>query len=134
MIKEHAFRLTPGQDLKVEIEAYVKANRIEAGWIATGVGSLTNYHIRFANQANGTKGTGYFEITSLIGTVSVNGSHLHICISDSFGAVIGGHLLDANHIYTTAEIIIQESNQWIFKRENDGSTPWKELIIQKKEE
>jgi len=54
-LKTHAFRLKPGQDLKKEIEAFVQANHIEAGWIMTGVGSLTQAHLRFANQPAGTK-------------------------------------------------------------------------------
>jgi predicted DNA-binding protein with PD1-like motif len=132
MIKTHAFRLIPGTDLKREIESYVKASSIQAGWIGCGVGSLTNYNIRFANQQQGSKGSGHFEIVSLTGTVSINGSHIHISISDSAGKVIGGHLLDGNMIYTTAEIIIQEPDDFIFIREKDGSSEWEELKIKKK--
>ena len=50
MNKTHAFRLKTGKDLKKEIESYVKSNNIQAGWIGCGVGSLTDYNIRFANQ------------------------------------------------------------------------------------
>jgi predicted DNA-binding protein with PD1-like motif len=132
MIKTHAFRLIPGTDLKRQIESYVKANSIQAGWISCGVGSLTNYNIRFANQTEGSKGTGHFEIVSLIGTVSVNDCHLHISISDSTGQTIGGHLLNDNLVYTTAEIVILESDEFIFTREKDGSTAWAELQIKKK--
>jgi uncharacterized protein len=131
-ISVHAFRLKPGQDLRKEIELYVKENNIAAGWIATCVGSLTNYNIRFANQQNGSIGSGHFEIVSLTGTVSTNGSHMHISISDSIGNTIGGHLLQGNIVYTTAEIVIQSSSNLIFKREKDGSTPWEELQIEKK--
>jgi uncharacterized protein len=127
----HAFRLKPGQDLRKEIEAYVKENNIAAGWISTCVGSLTNYNIRFANQQNGNTGSGHFEIVSLTGTVSTNGSHMHISISDSTGHTIGGHLLQGNIVYTTAEIVIQSAPNFIFKREKDGSTPWEELQVEK---
>ncbi len=130
-ISVHAFRLKPGQDLRKEIEAYVKENNITAGWMATCVGSLTNYNIRFANQQNGNTGTGHFEIVSLVGTVSTNGSHIHISVSDSTGRTIGGHLLQGNIIYTTAEIVIQSSPNLIFKREKDGSTAWEELQVEK---
>ena len=116
MNKTHAFRLKPGNDLKKEIESFVKANSIEAGWISCGVGSLTDYNIRFANQPGGSKDSGHFEIVSLIGTVSVNGSHIHINISDSTGKTLGGHLLYSNLVYTTAEIVIQESDDFIFTR------------------
>jgi uncharacterized protein len=130
-ISVHTFRLKPGQDLRKEIEAHVKENNITAGWITTCVGSLTNYNIRFANQQNGNTGSGHFEIVSLTGTVSTNGSHMHISISDSTGNTIGGHLLQGNIVYTTAEIVIQSSPNLIFKREKDGSTPWEELQVEK---
>jgi predicted DNA-binding protein with PD1-like motif len=131
-MKSHPLRLKPGADLKKEIEGYVKSNNIQAGWITTCAGSLTNYNIRFANQPEGSKGEGHFEIVSLSGTVSVNGSHIHISISDSTGRTIGGHLLDSNLVYTTAEIILQEDDSFVFTREKDGTTPWEELQIKKK--
>lgn len=132
-VKIHAFRLKPGQDLKKEIEAFVQKEKIEAGWIMTCVGSLTQWNLRFANQSEGAKDTGHFEIVGLVGTVSINGSHLHLSISDSTGKTIGGHLLDENIIYTTAEIVIGEGKQLIFVREKDGSTPWEELQVKKKD-
>jgi predicted DNA-binding protein with PD1-like motif len=133
MSTTYAFRLKPGKDLRKEIEAFVHEHKIGAGWISCGVGSLTDYNIRFANQPDGSKGSGHFEIVSLIGTVSVNGSHLHISISDSTGKTIGGHLLDSNIVYTTAEIVIQQADKLTFTREKDGSTPWEELQVKKKE-
>lgn len=126
----HAFRLKPGQDLKTEIQKLVNEQQIKAGWISTAVGSLTNYHIRFANQPNGSSNSGHFEILSLAGTVSVNGSHLHISISDSSGQTIGGHLLEGCTVYTTAEIVILSSDEFVFKREKDGTTEWEELQIE----
>ncbi len=125
----HAFRLKPGQDLKKAITDFVTAQNIEAGWVATCVGSLTDYQIRFANQPNANKGSGHFEIVSLVGTLSVHGSHLHLSISDSTGKTIGGHLMDSCIVYTTSEIVIQESKQHVFKREKDGTTAWEELQV-----
>ena len=132
MLTTYAFRLQPGSDLKKEIESFVRTNTIQAGWIACGVGSLTDYHIRFANQKKGSKGNGHFEIISLTGTVSVNGCHIHIVISDSEGRTTGGHLLDENIVYTTTEIIIQSEDTLVFTREEDEQTGWKELKITKK--
>ena len=131
MLKTYAFRLKPGHDLKKEITAFVKENNMQAGWVSCGVGSLTQYHIRFADQTNGTRATGHFEIVSLTGTLSINGCHIHISISDGTGKTIGGHLLDENIVYTTAEIIIQASDEFTFTREKDGTTPWEELQIKK---
>ena len=134
MQKSHAFRLKPGADLRKEIENYARENKIEAGWIGTCVGSLTQYNMRFANQKGGTNAEGHFEVVSLVGTVSTNGSHLHISVSDSTGKTTGGHLLDGNLVYTTAEIVLQEDDSYHFTREKDGSTPWEELQIRKKDQ
>src|SRR5690349_16144036 len=114
MLETHALRLKPGQDLKKEITDFVLAKNIEAGWIVTALGSLTEYHVRFANQNTGQKDRGHFEILSLTGTLSIHGSHIHISIADKDGKTVGGHLLDDNIIYTTAEIIIQQSDKHIF--------------------
>jgi len=132
MTNHIAFRLKPGQDLKLAIDSIVKEEKINAGWIVTCVGSLTNYNIRFANRPNGSIDSGHFEIVSLVGTLSTEGSHLHISISDSSGKTIGGHLLDGCKIYTTAEIVIAKSDEMHFSREEDGTTPWKELQIKQK--
>ena len=130
-ITSHAIRLKPGDDLREKIENYILQNDINAGWVVTCAGSLTDYNIRFANQEKGSTGKGHFEIVSLTGTTSKNGSHLHISISESIGKTIGGHLLKGCIVYTTAEIIIQSASDLNFKREKDGSTPWDELQIEK---
>jgi predicted DNA-binding protein with PD1-like motif len=56
---------------------------------------------------------------------------LHLSVSDSTGKTIGGHLLEGCKIYTTAELVIASSDEFIFSREEDGTTPWKELQIKK---
>jgi len=132
MLTTYAFRLQPGNDLRKEIESFVKENRILAGWIGCGIGSLTDYHIRFADQQKGSKGSGHFEIVSLAGTLSENGCHIHIGISDSEGKTIGGHLLEGTTVYTTAEIVIQSEDELAFTREKDDTTSWKELQVRRK--
>jgi predicted DNA-binding protein with PD1-like motif len=127
--KVYIFRLKPGEDIYKSIEAMVKEKNIVAGWVNTCVGSLTDYSIRFANQQSGSSGSGHFEIVSLTGTISVNGNHLHISISDSAGKTIGGHLLEGCKIYTTAEIVIGSSSIYEFERKNDGTTEWEELQV-----
>ena len=95
-------------------------------------GSLTGIRFALPISLKHLTGNGYFEIVSLTGTVSVNGLHLHISISDNTGKTIGGHLMEGCKIYTTAEIVLVASGKYIFTREKDGSTPWKELQITKK--
>jgi len=123
-------RLNPGTDLKVEIERLVVQHQIKAGWIITCVGSLSKYALRFANQKSASVAEGHFEILSLVGTLSISGCHLHICIGDERGAAIGGHLLEGCTIFTTAELIIGFNREFIFERKIGDKTGWRELTIQ----
>jgi len=127
----HALRLKPGQDLKSALQEFVNLANIQAGWIISAIGSLTHYTLRFANRQNCNEAEGFFEIISLSGTLSVHGSHIHIAISDRNGALIGGHLMEGCCIYTTAEVILGESHDLIFTRENQWDT-WRELQIIKR--
>ncbi len=130
--KIHVFRLKPGQDLRKEIEAYVQKEKIAAGWLVTCVGSLIQVNLRLANGSDGVTFNGHFEIVSLVGTVSINGCHLHLAVSDSQGMTLGGHLLAESLIYTTAEIVISESRELVFTREKDDTTGWQELKVKRK--
>ncbi len=131
IITSHAIRLKPGDDVREKLENYVLQNNISASWLVTCAGSLTNYNIRFANMESGNMGKGHFEIVSLTGTLSKNGNHIHIIISDSTGKTFGGHLLKGCIVYTTAEVVLQSTTELNFKREKDGSMPWEELQIEK---
>lgn len=127
-----AFRLTPGQDLKIELNNYLKINQVEAACIVTCVGSLQQAAIRFANQPEASILQGKFEITSLVGTLSMHGSHVHITIADSEGKAMGGHLMAGNLVFTTAEIVIGILPDLKFTRELDQQTGYQELIIYNK--
>lgn len=135
MVNNHvyALRLSPNQDLKQEIVAFAKANSIQAGYIITCVGSLKKANFRLANQPGLTTWEENFEIVSLVGTLGADsGAHLHIFISDGMGKTIGGHLMNGNLIYTTAEIIIGEVLDVNFSRRLDSLTTYNELFIEKK--
>lgn len=95
----------------------------------TCVGSLTRAVFRLANQKDLMELNGHFEIVSLTGVLSENGSHCHIAISDEQGRTIGAHLMDGCKIYTTAEIIIYIVPDCHFLREFDPQTGYPELEI-----
>ena len=124
-----ALRLKPGQDLREQLEAFVKEKQIRAGFIITTVGSLRQASIRLADQPSPTNFAGKFEIVSLVGTLGGDGVHLHISISDTTGKTIGGHLVPGCLIYTTAEIVIGEAEGLSFSREPDPDTHYQELRI-----
>lgn len=43
--------------------------------------------------------------------------------------MIGGHLMERNLVYTTAEIIIGEITGFVFERRLDADTTYQELFI-----
>lgn len=131
-MQTYSFRLRPGQDLKVELDALVKQQRIDAGALLTCVGSLTDVTLRLANQDGPSVWQGHFEIVSLVGTLSTSGSHLHLSVSDSTGRTIGGHLLAGCKIYTTAEIVVGVMPSLRYVREPDPTFGYRELVVRKK--
>jgi hypothetical protein len=132
-MKTYTFRLKPGQDLFDSIETFVADNNIEAGCVLSSVGSLTHAILRLANCSTFNEYEGHFEIVSITGTVSTNGSHIHVSISDGDGVTIGGHLVSGCKIYTTAEIVIAEFDDVIYKRELlENDSGYEELVVYKK--
>ena len=127
--KTYALRLRPGDDLRQQLTAFVQQHHIRAGAMVTAVGSLTVAHLRLANQEKGTEYRGHFEIVSLVGTLSTNGSHLHLAVADSTGRTLGGHLLDGCRVYTTVEIVLSELPELEFRRETDAAFGYQELTV-----
>lgn len=130
-LKTYALRLRPGQDLRAELERFTKAKGIRAGFILTTVGSLQKASLRLANQSDSTSFEDKFEIVSLVGTLSPDGVHLHLSLSDSTGKTVGGHLVEGCIVYTTAEIVVGELRGVRFTREQDEQTGYKELRIRR---
>lgn len=131
--KIFALRLKPGEDLKISLVSFAKEQQIKAGYIITCVGSLQIAVLRLAGKSEYNTYTEKFEILSLTGTLSSAGVHLHIAIADENGKTIGGHLVDGNIIYTTAEIIIGEALNLQFERMHDEQTGYLELHIKNRE-
>lgn len=139
-MKIHTLRIKPGNDLKNEIEEFVEANNIQAGFIVTCVGGANCAVLRSADIESGKPSkqdvltfTGpnenNFEITSLVGTVSVNGVHIHMSIADREGKSFGGHLKEGTIIHPTAEVVIGEDEQAVYTRELDEETGFLELLV-----
>jgi len=132
-LRVHTLRLQPGDDVMPELKKFIADNKIESGFIMSAVGSLTQYNLRFANQADGNKAEGHFEVMSLTGLLSTEENHVHLSVSDSTGRTIGGHLLDGNLVYTTLELVIGEDPNHVYHRETDPTFGYKELVVKKKE-
>lgn len=127
------FRLKPGKDLKASIEAVVEQNDIKSGFIVTCVGGLERATVRMAGAKPEAQDIrtfeGDFEIVSLVGTVSVNGTHLHMSYSDKDGVVHGGHLKEGTTIHPTAEVVLGYEDAVEFTREFDEETGFDELVV-----
>lgn len=124
----HCFRLTKGMDLKKEIEEYSIRNHI-SGVILCCVGCLNKLTIRLADGKSILEKEEPFEIVSVTGTLSEDGVHIHISVSDKEGNTIGGHLKDGCIVNTTAEICFIEFDNLKFKRVYDEETGYNELVV-----
>ncbi|MEY2408319.1 MAG: uncharacterized protein QOF48_989 [Verrucomicrobiota bacterium] len=122
-------RLKPHEDLKGALERVVLDRKIDAACVLTCVASLERAALRYANQSEATVLEGKFEITSLVGTISRNGSHLHAQLADGQGRSMGGHVLEGCRIYTTAEVVLGILTDVSFWREPDPVTGYRELVI-----
>lgn len=128
-MKTYTIRLHPGQDLLLELIHFAENQNLRAAFLITCVGSLTRAALRLANQPHTDFFEDKFEIVSLVGTLSKDGPHLHISISDGTGKTLGGHLKEGSLIYTTAEIIIGVPENVAYHREVDPQTGWDELVV-----
>lgn len=124
-----ALRLKSGEDLKQGLQTFVQQHHLQAAFILTTVGSLSQATIRYAAQIESQQLIGAFEIVSLVGTLSLDGVHLHISIADTTGKTIGGHVSHGCIIRTTAEVVIGNSPFHHFSRTFDEQTGYLELDV-----
>ena len=133
-MKHHAFRLTYGMDLRQGIEDYCRDNDIHSAAIVTVVGCVYRARIRLADGETIEEYDDRYEIVSLTGTISPDGSHMHISLADEDGRVIGGHMCNGCLVNTTAEVVLVSlDDEYLFSREYDDSTGYDELVIRKRQ-
>lgn len=129
----HIVRLNPGDDLRAALTDLPASLGFSAGFIFSGIGSLSVAMIRYAGAKAATQIVGDTEILSLAGTLAKEGGpHVHIAISDAAGAVCGGHLMAGSLVRTTAEIVVGFTNDWLLTREVDAVTGFRELVARRK--
>lgn len=128
-MKTITLRLTPGSDVKKELDQFAATHQLQAACILTAVGSLTQTVIRFADKPAADTLTGKVEVVSLTGTLSVHGSHLHMAVADGTGKTTGGHLKEGSLVYTTLEIVLGIMEDVVYKREKDPTTGYQELLV-----
>lgn len=133
-MRAHAVRLTPGADLKAELERLTEACGLRAGCVLSCVGSLSSARLRMPGAAGDAEVVAAFaepmEIVSLAGTLCADGLHVHISLSRRDGSCIGGHLVPGCVVHTTAEVVIGELPDVEFHRPMDSATGYNELSVQ----
>ncbi|EGU60363.1 hypothetical protein VINI7043_09240 [Vibrio nigripulchritudo ATCC 27043] len=128
-VKPIAVQLTRGQDLKSAISSIVKTEQIQAGSIASCIGSLSTACLRLAGASEYLRLSEPLEIVSVMGTLTPEHQHIHISVSKQSGEVVGGHLMEGACIDTTAELILHSYERLTFSREYDRNTGFSELVV-----
>ena len=132
-MKQISFRLKAGQLLKEEIEKTAVEKNIRAGVLLSVVGNLNKVALRMAGASPGKQAIknleGPFEIVSGTGTISDQGCHIHISISDNDGRVIGGHLKDGCEVRYTCEVVLGIFDDVEYIRVMDKETGFEELQV-----
>ncbi|MFC1663074.1 PPC domain-containing DNA-binding protein [Patescibacteria group bacterium] len=124
----YTFRLKAGQDVRQEIESFVKDRQISAGVLLSLVGSLKVACLRLNGSREITTG-GPFEIVSATGTLGTDGLHIHLSLANTDGNVYGGHLKNGCLVHTTAEVVIGHIIEEEFRRVPDADTGHRELEV-----
>ena len=125
-------RLKPGDDLRRALEAAVAGSGCGAGFVLSGMGSLTEARLRFAGADEARLLNADLEILTLAGSVSGDASHLHATLATPDGHVVGGHVGYGCIVRTTAEVLIALLDAWDFGREHDAATGYDELAIRRR--
>lgn len=119
----------PGSDARRDLEEYFRSQHLSAAVVTGAVGSVSALCLRLAQASDPTHLSGPFEITSLSGTLSSEGAHLHIALADIHGNCLGGHLLHGAIVYTTLEVTVLSLPELAFRRSIDPGTTFHELNI-----
>ncbi|KND55897.1 hypothetical protein BPUN_1505 [Candidatus Paraburkholderia kirkii] len=123
------FRLSPGDDLRAALEHAFHARGLSAAFVLQGIGSLSVARIRYAGRDEAAELRGDLEILTLAGTLSAQGPHLHVSVSDAGGRVFGGHVAPGCIVRTTAELVVASLPGVRYTREHDAATGFAELVI-----
>jgi predicted DNA-binding protein with PD1-like motif len=121
-------------DLREVLAALPAQHGVDAAFVLQGIGSLSVARIRFAGAPDFTELRGDLEILTLGGSLSPDGPHLHIAVSDAAGRVTGGHMGPGCVVRTTAEVLVALLPGHRFSRETDPATGFKELFVARREQ
>jgi predicted DNA-binding protein with PD1-like motif len=122
-------RLVLGDDLRTTLEDIARTRTPGAAFVLQGIGSLSVAQLRYAGADDPAELRGDLEILTLAGSLSPDGAHLHMSVSDRDGRVYGGHVAKGCIVRTTAEILVACLEEHQFSRETDPATGFPELVV-----
>lgn len=125
-------RLSPGADIRRALEDALRSQSASSAFVMSGIGSLTEARLRYAGEDTESTIAGPLEILSLSGSLTPEGAHLHMAVSDASGRVFGGHVGRGNVVRTTAEILLALLPDWDLTREHDAATGFNELVVRRR--
>jgi uncharacterized protein len=125
----HPLRLMPGDDLRGTLASALQSLGVSAAFVLQGIGSLSVAQLRMAGASHATELRGDLEILTLAGSLSPDGPHLHMSVSDAAGRVHGGHVASGCTVRTTAEVLLALLPAHRFSRQPDTGTGYDELVI-----
>ena len=123
----------PGRGPQRRAGSTCRAPTRPGGLVLTCVGSLAQVRVRLAGGAEPATWQGTFEIIALTGTLSRDGSHLHLAVADHQGRTVGGRLAEGCTVRTTAEVVLGADDLLLFAREHDPATGYDELVVRKRD-
>lgn len=128
-MKELAFRLQKGDDLRISIEK--SCQNINTAVVLSAVGCLYQAKFRLAKAVDYFEAKKDYEIVSLMGTISNGKAHIHISLADEKGNVVGGHLEEGCLINTTCEVVLGILEDYESIRKFDENTGYDEIEFKK---
>ena len=128
-MKELAFRLERGDDLKKNIEERCKDC---TAIILCGVGCVYHFKLRMAEATSYMEREENCEIVSLTGTVCRGKAHIHMSLSEDSGNCLGGHMEYGCLINTTCEVVLGILEEYDAKRSFDEKTGYDEIAFVRK--
>ena len=121
-------KLTPGSDLRLSIEELARAQQLN-GFVLGVVGNLSRAAFQCPGQAQPTVLEGDLEVITLNGTLSPEGVHLHLSLSDGACQVWGGHLEPGTLVQKGVDLLIGVLEQREGRPERRTAAPRIEIAV-----
>ena len=123
-------KLAPGSDLRLSLEELAQRDGI-SGFVLGVVGNLTKASFQCPGQAEPTVLEGDLEVITLNGTLSPEGVHLHLSLSDGACQVWGGHLEPGTIVQKGVDLLIGvlEQREGRPARQTAAATPRIEIAV-----